>query len=116
VRYILAFVFLFIAAIAVAQDVAVVNPKTTRVTLENNRVRVIEARLEPGQKEQMHSHPASVVYVIAGGKVRNHSANGKTNEIEYKPGDTFYRDPLTHWAENIGTTTIRLVLVELKQP
>jgi hypothetical protein len=25
-----------------------------------------------------------------------------------------YREPVTHWAENIGTTTIRLVLVELK--
>jgi hypothetical protein len=25
-----------------------------------------------------------------------------------------YRDPMTHWAENIGDTTIRLVLVELK--
>jgi beta-alanine degradation protein BauB len=115
-RRILAFVLFFVAAIAVAQDVAVVNPKTTKVTLDNNRVRVIEAVLQPGQKEQLHSHPPSVVYIIAGGKVRNHSADGRTNEIEYKPGDTFYREPLTHWAENIGTTTIRLVLVELKQP
>jgi hypothetical protein len=31
-------------------------------------------------------------------------------------GQTIYRDPLTHWAENIGTTTIRLLLVELKDP
>ena len=104
------------AAVVVAQDVAVVNPKTTKVTLDNNRVRVIEAVLQPGQKEQLHSHPASVVYVIAGGKARNHSADGSTKDIEYKPGDTFYREPLTHWAENIGTTTIRLVLVELKEP
>jgi hypothetical protein len=25
-----------------------------------------------------------------------------------------YREPITHWAENIGTTTMRLVVVELK--
>ena len=106
----------FVASVVAAQDVAVVNPKTTKVTLDNDRVRVIEAVLQPGQKEQMHSHPASVVYVIDGGKVRNHAADGSTKEIEYKPGDTFYRQPLTHWAENIGTTTIRLVLVELKEP
>lgn len=31
-----------------------------------------------------------------------------------KTGDVIYSDPMTHWAENIGDTTIRLVLVELK--
>jgi hypothetical protein len=33
-----------------------------------------------------------------------------------KAGDTVYREPLTHWAENIGTTTLRLIVVELKTP
>jgi hypothetical protein len=27
-----------------------------------------------------------------------------------------YRDPVTHWAENVGNTTVRLILVELKKP
>lgn len=101
---------------APAQDPAVVNAKTIRVKLENSRVRVLEAILQPGDKEQLHSHPASVIHVIAGGKVRNHSADGKATETELSTGDTLYRDPLTHWAENIGTTTIRLILVELKDP
>lgn len=101
---------------APAQDPAVVNAKTIRVKLENDRVRVLEAVLAPGEKEQLHSHPAYVIYVIAGGKVRNHAADGKVSEAEFATGDTIYREPLTHWAENIGTTTIRLVLVELKGP
>ncbi|MGZ5475239.1 MAG: cupin domain-containing protein [Thermoanaerobaculia bacterium] len=101
---------------ALAQDPAVVNAKTIRVKLENSRVRVLEATLQPGEKEQLHSHPVSVIYVIAGGKIRNHSADGKTTESEFATGDTIYRDPLTHWAENIGTTTIHLILVELKGP
>jgi quercetin dioxygenase-like cupin family protein len=62
----------------------------------------------------MHSHPAYVIYVIAGGKVRNHGADGKVSETEFRTGDVIYRDPITHWAENIGKTTIRLELVELK--
>ena len=99
-----------------AQDPAVVNAKTIRVKLENARVRVLEATLKPGDKEQMHSHPAYVIYVIEGGKVRNHAADGKTSETEFKTGDIVYRDPLTHWAENIGTTTMHLILVELKNP
>ena len=44
-----------------AQDAAVVNQKTVHVTLENDRVRVLEASLPPGGKEQTHSHPASVI-------------------------------------------------------
>lgn len=101
---------------APAQDPAVVNAKTIRVKLENSRVRVLEATLQPGEKEQLHSHPAYVIYVIAGGKVRNHGTDGKTTESELVTGDAIYRDPLTHWAENIGTTTIHVILVELKNP
>lgn len=99
-----------------AQDPAVVNAKTIQVKVENARVRVLESTLKPGEKEQMHSHPACVIYVIEGGKVRNHSADGKTNEAELKTGEVIYREPLTHWAENIGTTTTHLILVELKNP
>jgi len=104
------------SANAPAQDPAVVNAATIRVKLENARVRVLEATLPPGAKEQLHSHPAYVIYVIAGGKVRNHGTDGKTSETELVTGDTLYRDPLTHWAENIGTTTLHLILVELKNP
>ena len=97
-----------------AQDPAVVNAKTIRVTLENSRVRVLEAKLQPGEKEAMHSHPAYVVYVVAGGKIRNHGADGKVSDGELEAGTTVYREPLTHWAENIGDTAIHLILVELK--
>ena len=97
-----------------AQDPAVVNAKNLKVTLDNPRVRVMEATLKPGDKEQMHSHPSYVVYVIEGGKVRNHGADGTTSESTFTPGQTIYRDPVTHWSENIGTTTIRTLVIELK--
>lgn len=97
-----------------AQDPLVVNSKTIALKLENPRVRVLEATIKPGDKEKTHSHPAYVIYVIAGGKFRNHAADGTVTDGEFKTGDVIYRDPVTHWAENIGDTTIRLVLVELK--
>jgi hypothetical protein len=50
---------------AYAQDPAVVNSKTIRVRFENDRVRVLEAILPPGTKEEVHSHPAYVIYVLA---------------------------------------------------
>ena len=98
-----------------AQDPAVVN-KTVKVKFENEKVRVLEAELPAGVKEAVHSHPAYVIYVVAGGRVRNYAADGKTTESELKTGDVLYREPLTHAAENIGTTTMHFILVELKTP
>jgi len=96
------------------QDPLKVNSKTMSLKLENPRVRVLEGTLKPGDKENVHSHPSYVIYVIEGGKIRNHAADGTVTEGEFKTGDVIYRDPITHWAENIGDTTIRLVVVELK--
>ena len=95
-------------------DPIVVNAEMEHVKLENSHVRVIEGVLQPGNKERMHSHPAFVTYVIAGGKIRNNFADGKVVETELKTGDVLYREPQTHWVENIGTTTIHFLLVELK--
>jgi len=83
-------------AYAQAQDPAVVNSKTIKVKFENDRVRVLEATLPPGVKEQVHSHPAYVIYVLAGGKYRNYAADGKVTNGEFKT--VIYRDPLTHAA------------------
>ena len=96
------------------QDPAVVNAETIKVKFENERVRVLEATLPPGVKEAVHSHPAYVIYVLDGGRVRNYAADGKTTESEFKTGDVIFREPLTHAAQNIGTNTLHLILVEMK--
>ena len=102
------------ASVMHAQDPLVVNSNTIALKLENSRVRVLEATLKPGDKEKTHSHPAYVIYVIEGGRVRTHGTDGSTVEADFKTGDVIYREAVTHWAENIGKTTIRLELVELK--
>ncbi len=103
------------ASVTRTQDPVIVNSKTIALKLENPRVRVLEATLKPGDKEQTHSHPAYIIYVIGGGKFRNHATDGTVSDGEFKTGDVIYRDAVTHWAENTGDTTIRLVLVELKK-
>jgi quercetin dioxygenase-like cupin family protein len=97
-----------------AQDPAVVNTHTVKVKLENDHVRVMEAVLKPGARENLHSHPGYVIYIIDGGRFRNHTADGQVSEFDVEAGMTMYSEPATHWAENIGKTTIRLVVVELK--
>jgi quercetin dioxygenase-like cupin family protein len=102
------------ASVMHAQDPLVVNSNTIVLKLENSRVRVLEATLKPGDKEKTHSHPAYVIYVIEGGRVRTHGVDGNVVEADFKMGDVIYREAVTHWAENIGKTTIRLELVEFK--
>lgn len=99
-----------------AQDAEKATPKVVKLKLENERVRVLEALSNPGDKENMHSHPANIVYVIEGGKLRITTSDGKTSEVEFKAGDTIWREPVTHAAENIGTTRFHAIIVELKQP
>jgi len=72
------------ASVRPAQDPAIVNSKTIAVKLENTRVRVLEATLKPGDKENTHSHPAYVIYVIEGGKFRNHAADGTATDGEFR--------------------------------
>ena len=107
-------VALIAAGSASAQDPAVVNSKTIQVKFENDRVRVLEATLPPGVKEQVHSHPAYVIYVLEGGRYRNYASDGKVTEGELKTGDVLFREPLTHAAENIGDKPLHMILVELK--
>ena len=97
-----------------AQDPAVVNAKTIKVRFENDKVRVLEAELPPGVKEEVHSHPAYVIYVLEGGRYRNYASDGKVTEGELKAGEVLFREPLTHAAQNIGDKPLRMILIELK--
>src|SRR5262249_46636344 len=99
---------------AYAQDPAVVNSKTIRVSFENDRVGSLEAILPPSTKEQVPPPPAYVIYVLAGGRYRNYASDGKITEGTFQAGDVIYRDPLTHAAENIGDKPMHFILVELK--
>lgn len=99
---------------AAAQDPAEVNPGSVTVKVDNDEVRVLEAMLEPGEKENLHSHPACVTYVVSGGKIRIHTADGTLTDLTLTTGDVSYRGPVTHWGENIGASPIHVIIVELK--
>ncbi len=102
------------AKAASEDDPAVVNPTSIEVLLENESVRVMEATLPPGFRETIHAHPGYVMYILDGGTVRLHMADGRTRDSEFRGGNVFFSDPIRHWAENTGTTTIRVLLVELR--
>ena len=96
-----------------AQDPSKVSKAFTE-KVNNDQVQVFEYHSKPGDKEAMHSHRANVVYVVQGGKERFTTPDGKTQEREFKTGEVIYRDATTHSVENIGTTEMRAVIVEVK--
>ena len=98
-----------------AVDALTASPDNFRLVLENDRVRVLEYTLLPGQKDRRHTHPKRVAHVIAGGTLRVHFPDGRHLNFEEKAGDTSWGDPAPlHDTENIGTTPIKILLVEVK--
>jgi len=78
-----------------------------KVIVDNDRVRVLDFKLKKGAKENTHIHPAHVVYVLTGFKIRSTFPDGKTANRETKSGDVLYSDVVAHASENIGDTTTR---------
>ena len=98
-----------------AVDALIASPDNFRLVFENDRVRVLEYSLLPGQRDHRHTHPRRVAHVIAGGTLRVHFPDGRHMDFEEKAGDTSWGDPAPlHDTENIGTTPIRILLVEVK--
>ena len=97
-----------------AQDVVQVGGGTHKVLLENAQVRVLAVKIKAGEKVPMHSHPASVSYVLSDGKLRITLADGKSVGKEPKAGAATWSDAVTHAVENIGTGEFTQVQIELK--
>ena len=95
-------------------DPVKVAPNVYRVVFENERVRVLEAKAKKGQKSAMHKHPSNFVYVLESGQAKFTSPDGKTQKVQMKAGDALWFDEQEHASENVGTTTARALIVELK--
>lgn len=99
-----------------AQDVMKVAPNNCKVLLENDRVRVVEIWIKPGEKLAMHSHPASVTYVLTAGQLKTTLPDGKTVDTEAQVGQTLWSDGGSHEQVNVGKTETRALVVEMKTP
>ena len=71
-------------------DAVKIAPNAYKVVFENDRVRVLESRMSPGSKSEMHSHPAVVGIGVIAGKYR--FINRCVNDIRRRPSQ-----PLIQW-------------------
>jgi quercetin dioxygenase-like cupin family protein len=95
-------------------DATQVDPAHYKVELENERVRVLRATYGPGEKSQLHSHPALIAVLLTDGHIRMHYPNGDSEVITAKAGQVLSMPALEHIQENLGDEPFEVILIELK--
>lgn len=96
-------------------DPASTNPDHYRVIFENERVRVLEYKDQPGDRTTPHDHPDSVMYTLSSFRRRLVSGDAH-REVELPAGVAGWLPAQQHHGENIGDTPTHVVFVELKEP
>lgn len=110
----IAFTLPFFAQSAMAVDVVTVAPDV-KVLLDNDRVRVLESTLKPGEVEGMHTHPAYVAYFLTPTTVEITTPDGNSSVKKPPAGKVLYGDSAEHQIKNVGDTLQRVLVIELKQ-
>jgi hypothetical protein len=90
----------------------------TKRLFENERVRIGELALEPGERASGHCHAHPYFFVcVDAGRAISRFPNGNNVETDYEVGTTWFDDlpngPEVHDLENVGTTRLRFTTVEL---
>lgn len=85
------------------------------VLLENERVRVLEYRIKPGEKAEMHSHPDNVIYHLKGTFTASSTPpEGDAREFDVEPGMCLWSPASAHTFENTNGDEGVGLIIELK--
>lgn len=95
-------------------DPTVTDPDKYQVVFENERVRVLEYRDEPGAKTSPHDHPDSIMITLSAFD-RRLTTNDQSRDVTLGPAEIRWLEAQTHAGENIGSTPTHVVFVELKE-
>jgi len=96
-------------------DPTVTDPDLYKVIFENERVRVLEYRDEPGNRTHPHRHPDSVMVTLSAFR-RRVTAGDRSVDVELAAGEIRWVGAQEHTGENIGDSGTHSVFIELKEP
>jgi len=91
------------------------NPDHYSVLFENERVRVLEYRDEPGDETTPHRHPDSVMVTLSAFR-RRLSTNDRVFDAVLDAAEARWLPAQSHSGENTGDTPTRAIFIELKGP
>lgn len=91
------------------------SPDIYKVIAQNADYKVIEVTWKPGQRDQLHSHPASAVYYLTDCTLRGTLPDGKSGEGRPRAGAAIVQAAIPgHTIENVGTSECKLIMFEPK--
>src|SRR4051812_23205829 len=102
-------------------DALAAAPGHHRLLLENDSVRVLETRIEPGETVPLHTHrwPAAYYILSYGDLVRrdehgNVTLDTRETPVSAAPGGAVWAPPLApHSLESVGRSVIHVISVEV---
>ena len=104
----------------------------SEVVFEDEKIKVWEFHLEPGERTPVHTHELEYVFYVLNGSTLDvfDAKDALLTSLEFADGDVLplrleggelivvgdesTRLPATHWARNAGTTRYREILIEKK--
>lgn len=101
-------------AFAKDTDPLKVAPERYKKLFENDRVRVMEVTFAPGDKIAQHSHPDHFVTVLEPGTLKVSKPDGSSQVLELVKEQVVWIPAESHWAENTGKSTVKLLVSEIK--
>lgn len=103
-------------------DALIAAPEHHRLLFENDRVRVLETRIPPGETTGLHTHRwSAVLYILSRSHGVRRDAEGavlldtRVSGLGGAAGEATWTAPLPpHTMTNVGSEPIHVVAVELK--
>ena len=90
---------------------------TTKVLVDNDKVRVVETTYKPGDEGASAARGARITRVLQGGTLQRTHADGKIEKNERKAGEVRFSEPSAPYrVKNIGSTDVVNYTVNIKEP
>jgi uncharacterized RmlC-like cupin family protein len=98
-----------------ALDPVKLDPKSYKVELENDQVRVVRVKIGAHKSVPMHEHMLNrVVVYMTDQNFRVTSPDGKVETPQHKAGDVSWGPPAKHKEENLSDKPFEVLVVDLK--
>lgn len=97
-----------------AKDAVEIDPDVHKTVLENDHIRVFEARASHGARSPMHSHPPLVFIGMDHGRVRLTLPDGKNATIDIYPGQVMWFPEVREHSWELLSGQVNVIAVEIK--
>lgn len=97
------------------EDMTKAAPNHVKILFENDRVRVLETPIKPGEKILMHSHSTPRVVYFSTAFSEKITRLGQEPQVYHRQaGSVNFNEAESLAVENVGTTEGRNIVVEIK--